>query len=371
MRPEQIQTVVIGAGQAGLSTGYFLARHGLPHVILEAHERVGDSWRQRWDSLRLFTPARFDGLAGMPYPAPPHSFPAKNEMADYLEAYATRFKLPVRTGMRVDCLSRQGDRYLINAGDQAFEAEHVVVAMATFQRPKVPSFAAELDPGIVRLHSSGYRNLGQLAPGSVLVVGAGNSGSEIAMETARAGRETWLAGRDVGHVPIRVESPLGRVLLPVVFRIVFHRVLTVDTPVGRKARPTAVSQGGPLIRVKPKDLASVGVRRVGRVTGVQNGRPVLEGGRVLEPRNVVWCTGYHPGLSWVDLPVFGPGGEPVQERGVATGEPGLYFVGLHFLYALSSTMIHGVERDARRVAETIASRAEGAMRARSPSLRSE
>jgi putative flavoprotein involved in K+ transport len=357
--------VIIGAGQAGLSTGYFLTRHGLPHIILEAHGRVGDSWRRRWDSLRLFTPARFDGLAGMPYPAPSHSFPTKDEMADYLEAYASRFRLPVRTGMRVDRLSRRDGRYSISAGDQVFEAEHVVVAMATFQRPKVPELAAELDPGMVQLHSSEYRNLGQLAPGPVLVVGAGNSGSEIAMETARAGRETWMAGRDVGHVPFRIERPVGRLLLPLVFRILFHRVLTVDTPIGRKVRPRAVSQGGPLIRVKPKDLAAVGVRRVGRVTGVGDGRPVLEDGQVLSPANVVWCTGYHPGLSWIDLPVFGPGGEPVQERGVAAGEPGLYFVGLHFLYALSSTMIHGVERDARRVAETIAGRVQRSSAARS------
>ncbi len=353
---ERIQTVVIGAGQSGLSTGYFLARRALPHVILEAHQRVGDSWRQRWDSLRLFTPARFDGLAGMPYPAPPHTVPPKPPLADDRVGYPLRVKHRVRTGCRVDQVRRQGNRYLVRAGDQTFEAEHVVVAMATFQRPRVPAFATELDYGIVQLHSSEYRNLGQLAPGSVLVVGAGNSGSEIAMEVARAGRETWLAGRDVGHVPVRIERPLGRVLLPIVFRILFHRVLTVDTPVGRRARPKAVSQGGPLIRVKPKDLASAGVRRVGRVIGLRDGLPVLEGGQVLEPANVVWCTGYHPGLSWLDLPVFGPGGEPVQERGVAAGEPGLYFVGLHFLYSLSSTMIHGVERDAKRVAETIAAR---------------
>jgi putative flavoprotein involved in K+ transport len=144
--------------------------------------------------------------------------------------------------------------------------------------------------------------------------------------------------------------------VPFVFRVVFHRVLTVDTPVGRKARPRAVSQGGPLIRVKPKDLSSVGVRRVGRVSGIRGGLPVLEGGEVVEPANVVWCTGYHPGLSWIDLPVFGATGEPVQARGVAAGEPGLYLVGLHFLYALSPTMIHGVERDARRVADAIAAR---------------
>ena len=352
----QIQTVVIGGGQAGLSTGYHLARRGLQFVILEAHQRVGDSWRQRWNSLRLFTPARFDGIAGMPFPAPPHSFPTKNEMADYLETYAKKFNFPVRTGVKVDRLSRKGARYHISAGDRSFEAEHVVVAMATFQRPKVPSFAADLDPGIVQLHSSEYRDLAQLELGPVLVVGAGNSGSEIAMEAARAGRATWLAGRDTGHVPFRIEGTVGRLLMPFIFRFVFHRLLTVDTPIGRKARPKAVSQGSPLIRVKPTDLASMGVRRVGRVSGVRNGMPVLEGGEVLEPANVVWSTGYHPGLSWIDLPVFGPDGEPVQERGVVSGEPGLYFVGLHFLYALSSTMIHGVERDARRVAETIAVR---------------
>ena len=155
-------------------------------------------------------------------------------MADYLGAYAPRFGLPVRTGVRVDRLTRRDNRYPIGAGDQVFEAEHVVVAMATFQRPKVPPFAAELDPGIVHFHSSDYRNLAQLAPGPVLVVGAGNSGSEIAMETARAGRETWLAGRDVGHVPFRIEGNVGRHLVPFVVRFVGHHVLTMRSPIGRK-----------------------------------------------------------------------------------------------------------------------------------------
>ena len=357
-QPERVQAVVIGSGQAGLSTGYYLARHGIEFVILEANERVGDSWRHRWDSLRLFTPARFDGIAGMPFPAPAHSFPTKDAMADYLEAYAARFRLPVRTGVRVDRVSRAGDRYVVRAGDRSFDAEHVVVAMATFQRPKIPTFAADLDPRIVQLHSAEYRNLAQLHRGGVLVVGAGNSGSEIALEAARGGHPAWLSGRDTGHVPFRIEKTLGRLLLPFVFRVVFHRVLTVDTPVGRKARPKVVSQGGPLIRVKPDDLASAGVQRVPRMAGVQAGKPVLEDGRVVDVANVVWCTGFHPGFSWIDLPAIGPDGEPVHHRGIVPGEPGLYFVGLHFLYALSSTMIHGVERDARRIADTIASRSK-------------
>jgi putative flavoprotein involved in K+ transport len=355
-QPERIGTVVIGGGQAGLSVGYYLARRGLPFVILEANQRIGDNWRKRWDSLRLFTPARFDGIAGMPFPARPHTFPTKDEMADYLERHASGFKLPVRTGVTVDRLSREGDRYLVQAGDLLFEADNVVVAMATYQRRRVPAFAGELDPAVVQLHSSDYRNLSQLREGGVLIVGAGNSGSEIAREVKRAGHPTWMSGRDTGHVPFRIEGWAGRYLLPLLFRIVFHRVLTVDTRLGRKVRPKIVSQGTPLIRVKPKDLAAAGVERVPRTTGVKNGLPLLEDGRVLDVANVIWCTGFHPGFSWIDLPVLEEGGEPVHYRGVAAGEPGLYFVGLHFLYAMSSTMIHGVERDAKHIVETIASR---------------
>ena len=357
---EQVGTVVIGAGQAGLSTGYFLARRGIRFVMLEARQRIGDSWRERWDSLRLFTPARFDGLAGMPFPAPPHSFPTKNAMADYLESYAARFALPVRTGVAVRRLSRDGNRYRVTTGDRTIEADNVVVAMASYQRPRVPAFAAELDPGIVQLHSAAYRNLSQLAPGGVLIAGAGNSGSEIAMEAVRAGRSVTMAGRATGHVPFRIEGTVGRLVLPFVFRVLFHRLLTVDTPIGRRARPKIISQGGPLIRVKPGDLEAAGVARAGRVAGMREGQPVLEDGRVLDVGSVVWCTGFDPGFTWIDLPVLDERGEPKQERGLVATSPGLYFVGLHFLYSLSSTMIHGVARDAKRVVDAIARRSAAA-----------
>ena len=354
---ERVQTLVIGAGQAGLSAGYYLAQKNLPFVILEANARVGDTWRKRWDSLRLFTPARFDGIPGLPFPAAPHSFPTKDEMANYLEGYVKRFSLPVRTGVRVERLSRSGDRYLISAGAHQFEAEHVVVAMATYQQRRIPSFASELDPGVVQVHSSEYRNPSQLAKGPVLIVGAGNSGSEIAKELARAGHHVWMSGRETGEIPFRIEGFAARLFLArLVLRVVFHRVLTTDTPIGRKARPKVVSQGGPLIRVKSRDLAALGVERVARTAGARNGVPVLEDGRVLEAQNVVWCTGFHPAHSWIDLPVFGEDGEVIQNRGIAGGEPGLYFVGLHFLYAMSSTMIHGVGRDAEYIAKTIAAR---------------
>ncbi len=352
---QRVQVVVIGGGQAGLSVGYCLQRAGLSFVILEANGRVGDSWRRRWDSLRLFTPARYDGLIGMPFPADPFSFPTKDDMADYLEAYADRFALPVHTGVKVDRLSREGRLYTIAAGTRRYIADHVVVAMASYQAPRVPGFAQSLDSRIVQLHSSEYRNPSQLRPGGVLLVGAGNSGADIALELAKTHR-TWLAGRDTGQVPFRIESRIARLLLPVLFRFVFHRILTVDTPIGRRVRPNIISKGAPLIRVKASDLAASGVERTGRVAGVTEGRPRLEDGRVLDVTNVIWCTGFDGGFSWIDLPVVAADGEPIHRSGVVPGEPGLYFVGLHFLHSMSSTMIHGVERDARRIGNTIATR---------------
>jgi len=362
--PERFDVVVIGAGQAGLSVGYHLARRGLRFVILDAEARVGDVWRKRWDSLRLFTPARLDGLDGMKFPARPGYFPTKDEMADYLEAYATRFELPVRTGVRVDRVSRRDGRYLVRAGALELEADQVVIAMATFQRPQLPRYAAQLGPGVTQLHSSAYRNPGQLRDGDVLVVGAGNSGAEIAMDLARARRadgaaapRIFLSGRHPGQAPFDINKPLtSRVLMPLVLRVVFHRLLTIKTPMGRKARPKVLSKGGPLIRTKLADLEAAGVERVPRIAGARDGKPLLDDGRALDVRNVVWCNGFEPGFSWIDRPVFGGGGELLHDGGVARGEPGLYFVGLHFLYAMSSTMIHGVGRDAARIAKAVAAR---------------
>ncbi|MPZ13829.1 MAG: FAD-dependent oxidoreductase [Chloroflexi bacterium] len=353
--PERFETVVIGGGQAGLSVGYQLARRGLPFVILDANERIGDSWRKRWDSLRLFTPARYDGLDGMPFPGPAHTFPTKDAMADYLEAYAARFNLPVRTGVRVDRLAKQGEQFVVTAGALRFEAENVVVAMANLQKPRIPPFAETLDPGIAQLHSSQYRNPSQLRDGGVLAVGAGNSGAEIAIEAARS-HATWVSGNDTGHIPFRIDGALARfVLARLVFRFLFHRVATVYTPIGRKMRARHLVHGLPLIRVKPTDLASAGIERVPRTVGVRDGLPLLEDGRVLDVANVVWCMGFHSGFSWIDLPVLGDEW-PMHERGVVATEPGLYFVGLNFLYAVSSVMIHGVERDAEHIVKHIASR---------------
>lgn len=351
---ERIDTVVIGGGQAGLSVGYHLRRLGIPFVIVDAQRRIGDSWRHRWDSLRLFTPARFDGLAGMPYPGPRWTFPSKNEFADYLESYADRFELPVRTGVEVTRLSRSEDRFVVAGGELRLEAENVVVAMSSWQRPRVPSFASDLDPRIRQLHVLDYRNPSQLQPGDALVVGAGNSGAEIAMDLAST-RRVWLSGPDTGHLPFRPESAVARVAMPFIGRVLFHRVLAISNPIGRRVRPKLLAKGDPLIRIKPKDLAAAGVERVPRTTGVEGGLPRLENGRRLAVANVVWCIGLDPGFSWIDLPVLGSE-EPDHDGGVVDAEPGLYFVGLRFLYSKSSEQIHGVGRDAERIANLIAAR---------------
>jgi putative flavoprotein involved in K+ transport len=353
---EHVETVIVGGGQAGLSTGYHLARRGLPFVILDANERIGDAWRKRWDSLRLFTPARFSGLSGMPFPAPAQSFPTKDQVADYLESYASRFELPVRTGVRVVRLSRNGNRFVVTSGDRRFEAANVVVAMSTYQSPWMPPFASELDRGIVQLHAGEYRNPSRLQDGGVLVVGAANTGAEIALDVV-SGHPTWLSGRDTHHVPGRIEHPVARrIVLPLVYRVIGHHVLTVKTPIGRRVRRKVLSQGAPLIRVKPKDIAAAGIERVPKVVGVRDGLPVLEDQRVLDVANVIWCTGFRPDFSWIHLPIFGDEEkEPRHRRGIVAGQPGLYFVGLLFLYAMSSAFLPGVGRDAKHVAKHIES----------------
>jgi putative flavoprotein involved in K+ transport len=353
-RAERFETVIIGGGQAGLAAGYHLAQRGVPFVILDAGERIGDSWRNRWDSLRLFTPAHFNGLPGMPFPAPKWTFPTKDEFADYLESYAARFELPVRIGVSVNALRRDGDRYVVTSGERRFEADRVVVATGAFRIPKVPGFAFELDPGIVQLHSSEYRNPGQLASGDVLVVGVGNSGAEITSEVARS-HSTWLSGKESGQIPVRHGPGAARTLFRVV-RFAGHRVLTKRTPLGRRIGLKLATKATPLIRVKAKDLIGLGVQRVPRIIGARDGLPVLDDGRVLEVANVIWCTGFRQDYRWIDLRVFGEDGLPVHDRGIVRSEPGLYFMGLVFQYAVSSDVIAGVGRDAKYIARHIATR---------------
>ena len=267
-QPNGFDTVIVGGGQAGLATGYHLQQCGRSFVILDASERVGDPWRKRWDSLRLYSPASYDGLPGMRFPGKRTSYPTTHEMADYLESYAAHFELPVRSGTRVDALAMRGDAFVLTAGDDELEADNVVVATGVMQVPSVPSFAPELDPRITQLHSNDYRSQSQLQEGSVLVVGASHSGADIAYELA-AEHGTILSGADRGQIPVRVDTRRGRMGFRVLAFAGKH-IFTMDTPMGRKMRPHIRHEGAPLLRYRRKDLLAAGVERtLARTVGVR------------------------------------------------------------------------------------------------------
>ena len=338
--PERIETIVIGGGQSGLACGL------LPD---EARSAFRDPGRERPDRRHL---AEALGLAPSVHPGSPrwaagHAVPRAGFFVSH-EGRCGRLPgglrgsidLPVRTGVRVDGLSRVGDRFVVTSGDGWFEADNVVVAPGAYHNPRVPAFAPELDPAIVQMHSSEYRTPSQLREGGVLVVGAGNSGAEIALEASR-GHRTWLSGRDTGHEPVRPGSGPDRLVTPLMWFVAMH-VLTVRTPVGWKVQRMFQSRGIPLARAERNDLTAAGVQLVPRTTGVLDGSPVLDDGRVLDLANVIWCTGFAPDLTWINLPIFNEDGDPVHDRGVVESEPGLYFIGMYFLYALSSVLIGGV-----------------------------
>lgn len=344
---EHWPVVVVGGGQAGLATSYYLSRAAVRHIVLDGSLRIGDSWRLRWATLHLFTPARIDGLPALRFPARATDLPGKDQMADYLEGYVKRFKLPVRSGVRVTALEVSKDRFLLSTTAGETEADQVVVATGANQTPRIPEFARELDPGIKQLSAADYRDPSQLNPGGVLVVGAGNSGAEIALEAAPRHR-TWLAGRDTGiGSPRNFSRPMWWTGL---------RLLTRSTPPGRRMIASAGRYGAPLVRIRPADLSAAGVQRVARVSGTHDGRPRLDDGTVLDVANIVWCTGFGRDFRWIDLPAFDAGGEPLHWRGVVGSQPGLYFVGLPLLYSLASSLIGGVGRDARFIAKRVIER---------------
>jgi putative flavoprotein involved in K+ transport len=357
MNTAHIETVIIGAGQAGLATGYHLKRRGREFVILDANARIGDNWRSHWDSLRLYSPVKYDSLPGLPFPGQPWSFPTKDGVAAYLERYAVHHDLPVRTSTRVERIDPSpegGFRVQITGG--AISCDNVVVATGTFGRtPYVPDAARGLNPAIRQLHSSAYQRPSQLKPGPVLVVGASHSGTDIAFELAET-HSTTLCGRDCGQIPIHFESRQIRVVLPVLV-FLWRHVLTRRTPIGRKAMPKIRAHGGPMLRVKREDLAARGVvRNTSRLVGAKDGLPLLDDGTVVEATNVIWATGFRQVFDWIHLPVIREDGWPEEYRGVVDAAPGLFFCGLSFQYAFASMVLPGIGRDADHVAQKIEAR---------------
>ncbi|GAB3069467.1 NAD(P)/FAD-dependent oxidoreductase [Intrasporangium mesophilum] len=340
---ERFATVVIGGGQAGLVMGYHLQRAGVRFVILDAGRRVGDSWRERYDSLRLFSMPTYASLPG--WRMPQRTFPTRDQMADYLEQYAARFELPVRNEVSVLQVTRDGDGFLVDTSSGLIHADTVVVAAGAHRVPVVPRIEGRLRPSIRQVHSLEYRNEEQLAPGGVLVVGAANSGTDIALESAAAGHPTWLSGRHPGQVPIDIDSGIGIAMTPIIM-FVFRHVLTLRTPMGRKAARQAEDHGVNLVRNKVADLDAAGVVRVGRVVGITDGCPVTEEDGILSDiSTVVWATGSRPDHSFLHG-LTDDSGRPPQDRGVSDVS-GLYFLGLEFQFAQASGTIQGLDRDAR------------------------
>lgn len=354
-KEEYFHTIVIGGGQAGLAVGHYLAQAGDNFIILDENLQTGDSWRKRWDSLRLFTPGKFNGLPGMPYPKPGDYLPAKNEVAEYLGEYAKHFKLPIKHGMTVNRLSRMNKGYQVTTDQADFSAENVIIATGPFQKPYTPEISNQLDPAIQQLHSSAYRNPKSIPVESVLVVGAGNSGAEIALELSRVGKKVWLAGRDVGRIP--ANSPLGKAFDGRLIWWVMGNILSVKTPIGRKMRAAELHHGTPLGRATRQELAGAGIELTPRVSSVQQGKPLIEDGRVLPVDGVIWATGFRPDYKWIDLPILDELGYPRHWRGVVQDAPGLYFVGLLFQTALNSSLLGGVGRDAEYIAEQVMKKA--------------
>jgi putative flavoprotein involved in K+ transport len=350
---EHVPTNVVGARPAGLATAYFLGRSGHRCAVLHADARVGDQWRRRYDSLRLNTPARYDRLPGISWALGPWEFPTGAQMGDLLESYAASHGMDVRHRTTVRRVERAGDGFLVTTGHGVIEADSVVVATGGEHHPHTPEVGRALDPGIRQLHSSDYHRPGQLLPGPVLVVGAGQSGADIALELARAGHETWLSGKPRGEIPVDIESRKARTGFPVLW-FLWNRVFTTRWPWGRTMQREIRTSGAPLVRVKLADLVAAGVRHVeARTTGTQDGKPVLDDGTVLDVANVVWCTGYRQDFSFIHPPVTREDGWPRDVGGVLPELPGLYFCGLLFQRGFYSMLVGGAGRDARYIARRV------------------
>lgn len=362
MKTRHIATVIIGAGQAGLSAAYHLQRRGVECLVLDRLARIGDQWRHRYDSLRLFTPAYADGLNGLRFPGERQAFPTKDAMADYLELYAATHELPVQLNSQVRRLSiGTNGGYVVEVErerqHERITCDAVVLATGTFgQEPSVPAFASELAPSIHQLHSIRYHGPADLPEGPVLVVGASHSGLDIALELG-VDRTTTLVGPNRGNLPLEWDSRLMRPLFPVVV-FAFQHILTRRTPIGRKWFGMLRHHGVPQFRVKAHHLQERGVGWIQEhIVGVsENGLPQLANGRTFDVASVVWATGIRHDYSWIDLPLPIKDGWPVEYRGVVAELPGLYFLGLAFQYSISSGEMSGVGRDAAYIADRIVHR---------------
>jgi putative flavoprotein involved in K+ transport len=347
-RDRRWDVVVIGAGQAGLAMAWHLAQRGLRFIVLEAADELAHSWRSRWDSLRLFTPAQYNALPGMAFPAPPDTYPGKDAVAAFLRDYALAFDLPVRLGMRVTRLDRIDDDFAVRVGEKVFWAPQVVVATGPFQVPFIPAAARGFDPAVTQVHSADYRNPQSLPAGPVLVVGGGNSGLQIAEELVATRQVNVSIGEKAPMLPQRL---LGRDLFWWLTRLRFMRANTA-TRVGRRLQ----ARGEFVIGTTRRRLRQAGVRFRRRLVDAQGHTARFADGSSLDVPIVVWATGYRPDQSWISIPGVTADGRVVHRRGV-TNVPGLYFLGLSWQYTRGSALLGFVADDAAYLADQITARA--------------
>lgn len=340
----RLDVIVVGAGQAGLAMGYFLARQGRRFAIVDGADSIGAVWRDRWDSLVLFTPRRYDALPGLPFPGDPDGYPTRDEVISYLERYVATFELPVELGTAVRSLTAADGRFVAEVGDRRIEADQVVVATGPFQTPHVPALADGLAPDVYQTHSTGYRRPGDVPEGRVLVVGGGNTGFQIAKELS-ASRPVHLAvGSRQKPLPQRL---LGRDLFWWLTKLGLLRK-TVESRMGRRMRERDF-----LIGSSPREARRrFGVDLKPRLVGMSGRTAEFADGSELEVDAVVWATGFRPDYSWIGLPVADQDGRPRHRRGV-TDVPGLYLLGLTWQHTRGSALLGWVRDDAEFLAERI------------------
>jgi putative flavoprotein involved in K+ transport len=342
-----LDVLVVGGSQAGLAMAWHLARQGLRYAVLEAGPEIGHAWRSRWDSLTLFTPAQYDALPGMPFPAPADTYPTKNPVAGYLQAYASTLEVPVRLNARVTSLSRTEEGFEARTADQVFRAGQVVVTTGPFQTPFVPPAAQGLDESVTQLHSAGYRNPQALPEGPVLVVGGGNSGFQIAEEIAAAGRRVDLS--IATKLPVLPQRLAGKDLFWWLTHLGLMRV-TTESRLGRRMSSREFVIGSSRRRLQAK-----GVRFRPRLTGTGARTAHFADGSTLDTGVVIWATGYRPDHSWIQIPGVARDGQIAHQRGV-TGVPGLYFLGLSWQHTRGSALLGFVGDDAAYLAGCVAAR---------------